>query len=148
MDDYVNNREAHLKTLMDEYNTTRDEAKRVFLVAIYCGNFILDGKEPTFHAELVNETRSIAKKITDQIPDIKTMVKNIKESTGVKSINGKVLSHYLQEFEHVIYYLEVSKYCISKIIIIDNDCFLQADGIMIPKVNIKSDTMKSLLIEL
>ena len=119
----------------------------MFLVAIYCGNFILEGKEPKFYAELVNEPRSIAKIITDQNPDIKTMVETIKESTGVTNIYGKVLSHYLQEFEHVILN-EVFTYCISKKIIVDNDCSLQADGIMIPNTNIKAGTVESLLIGL
>jgi len=29
----------------------RDDAKRVFLVAIYCGNFLLEGDEPDYYME-------------------------------------------------------------------------------------------------
>ena len=42
LDDYINNtREMYLMKLMTEYNVNRDDAKRVFLVAMYCGNFLL-----------------------------------------------------------------------------------------------------------
>jgi uncharacterized protein YeeX (DUF496 family) len=54
-----------------------------------------------------------------------------------------VLSHYLQEFEHIILD-EVFKYCTDKKYIIDNNCSLQADGIMIPKVNMKDSLLNEL----
>ena len=41
LDDYINNREMYLEKLMNEYKVNRDDAKRVFLVAMYCGNFLL-----------------------------------------------------------------------------------------------------------
>jgi len=37
----INTREMYLMKLMTEYNVNRDDAKRVFLVAMYCGNFLL-----------------------------------------------------------------------------------------------------------
>ena len=140
MDDYVNNREQHLKQIMDEFDVPRDDAKRVFLVAIYCGNFILEGKEPQFYTDLISETRSIAKIITNQNPEIKEMVE---QEEKVTNVNGKVLSHYLQEFEHLILD-EVFKYCVSKKCIVDNDCSLQADGIMIRKENYKESVLNEL----
>ena len=79
MDDYVNNREKYLEKLMTDYTVSRDDAKRVFLVAMYCGNFILEGCEPDYYMDLVAETRSIAKIITDQNPDIKSMVEMMKD---------------------------------------------------------------------
>jgi len=142
MDDYVNNRETYLNKLMTDYNVSRDEAKRVFLVAMYCGNFLLEGNEPDYYMELVAETRSIAQLITRQNPDIKSMVEIIKEE-DLSNLNGKVLSHYLQEFEHVIMD-EVFKYCTTKKYIVDNDCSLQADGIMIPKMNYKDSLLNEL----
>ena len=86
---------------MTDYNVSRDEAKRVFLVAMYCGNFLLERDEPDYYKELVAETRSIAQLITSQNPDIKSMVETMKDD-NISNLNGKVLSHYLQEFEHVI----------------------------------------------
>ena len=53
------------------------------------------------------------------------------------------MSHYLQEFEHVILD-EVFKYCTTKKYIVDNDCSLQADGIMIPKENYKGSLLSEL----
>mgnify|MGYP000329427290 CR=1 FL=1 len=146
LDDYINNRESYLNKLMTDYNVSRDEAKRVFLVAMYCGNFLLERDEPDYYKELVAETRSIAQLITSQNPDIKSMVETMKEDTNdsyISNLNGKVLSHYLQEFEHVIMD-EVFKYCVSKKYIIDNNCSLQADGIMIPKANYKDSLLNEL----
>ena len=141
LDDYINNREMYLEKLMTEYKVNRDDAKRVFLVAMYCGNFLLEGNEPDYYKELVAETRSIAKRITEENPDIKIMVEKMNEDDNathqyIKNIYGKVLSHYLQEFEHVILD-EVFKYCNHKKYIVENNCSLQADGIMIPKANFK-----------
>jgi ATP-dependent protease Clp ATPase subunit len=79
LDDYVNNRETYLNKLINKYKISRDEAKRVFLVAMYCGNFLIEGIEPDYYKELVAETRSIAKLITSQNPDIKSMVEDIKD---------------------------------------------------------------------
>ena len=73
--DDVNKRETYLNKLMTDYNVSRDEAKRVFLVAMYCGNFIIEGHELDYYMELVAETRSIAKQITDQNQDIKVWLK-------------------------------------------------------------------------
>ena len=143
LDDYINNRETYLNKLMTDYSVNRDDAKRVFLVAMYCGNFLLEGDEPDYYKELVAETRSIAKLITSQNPDIKSMVETMKEDDYISNLYGKVLSHYLQEIEHVILN-EVFMYCVNKKYIVDNNCSLQADGIMIPKVNYKD----SLLCEL
>ena len=129
---------------MTEYNVNRDDAKRVFLVAMYCGNFLLEGDEPDYYKDLVTETRSIAQLITSQNPDIKSMVEMMKEDEDyISNLNGKVLSHYLQEFEHVILN-EVFMYCVSKKYIIDNNCSLQADGIMIPKANYKDSLLNEL----
>ena len=97
--------------------------------------------------ELVAETRSIAQLITSQNPDIKSMVEIIKDEEKMHSIlsnlNGKVLSHYLQEFENVIMD-EVYMSCVSKKYIVNNNCSLQADGIMIPKVNMKDSLLNEL----
>jgi len=131
LDDYINNREMYLEKLMNEYKVNRDDAKRVFLVAMYCGNFLLEGNEPSYYKELVAETRSIAKHITEENPEIKNMVEEMNEDVNathqyIMNINGKVLSHYLQEFEHVILD-EVFKYCTNKKFIVENNCSLQAD---------------------
>jgi hypothetical protein len=88
---------------MTDYILNHDDAKKVFLVAMYCGNFLLEGNEPDYYKELVAESRSIAQLITSQNPDIKSMVEDIKEDDTqyISNLNGKCLSHYLQEFEHV-----------------------------------------------
>ena len=92
LDDYINNRKEHLLKIMADYNISRDEAKKVFLVATYCGDFIY-GEEPEFYTELVKETRSIAKRITSENPEIKVMVKKLNEEDVLTNLNGKVLSH-------------------------------------------------------
>ena len=143
LDDYVNNRETYLNKLMTEYNVNRDDAKRVLLVAMYSGIFLLEGDEPDYYMELVAETRSIAQLITSQNPDIKSMVEMMKDEEIISNLNGKVLSHYSQDCEHVIIN-EVFMYCVSKKYIVDNNCSLQADGIMIPKANYKDSLLNEL----
>jgi len=72
------------------------------------------------------------------------MVEEMKdEEEYISNLNRKCLSHYLQKFEHVIMD-EVYMYCVSKKIIVDNNCSLQADGIMIPKVNMKDSLLNEL----
>jgi hypothetical protein len=124
----------------------------VVLVAMYCGNFLYEGNEPDYYKELVAETRYIAQLITIYNPDIKSMVEMMKDEEIISNLNGKCFSHYLQEFEHVIMD-EVYMYCVSKKYIVDNNCSLQADGIMIPKANYKdsllcelNSTLKKLLV--
>ena len=51
LDDYINNRETYLNKLMTDYSVNRDDAKRVFLVAMYCDNFLLEGDEPDYYKE-------------------------------------------------------------------------------------------------
>lgn len=141
LDDYVDNRETHLKMIIDKYDTCRDEAKRVFLIAMYCGNFDIKGqKEPEFYKKLIKETRGIAVEVAKANPQIVKIVEDknfVNENEYVKNKNGKVLSLFLQEIEHQCLN-EMFKYCKSKGYIENNNCSLQADGIMIKKNKYKS----------
>jgi len=147
LDDYVINREKHLKNIMDDYDVDRDVAKRVFLVAMYCGNFLIENKkEPTIYKKLIKETRRIAQLVADANPDIVKMVENknyVNENEYLCNKNGKILAHFLQEIEHQILN-EMFIYCVDKKIIVDNNCSLQADGIMIKKENYKKSLLNNL----
>jgi hypothetical protein len=147
LDDYVKNREAHLKSVMEVYQCTRDVAKRVFLVAMYCGNFVIkDEDEPDFYKDLIKETRGIAKLVAAANPDIVAFVANKNNATEydyISNKNGKVMSHFLQEIEHQCLN-EMFLYCTKKGYIVDNNCSLQADGIMIPAKNYDEKILKNL----
>jgi hypothetical protein len=146
LDDYVNHREAHLKAVMEKYKCNRDDAKRVFLVAMYCGNFIIEGEEPDFYKALVKETRGIAQIVASSNPDIAAFVEDKNNATKyeyVSNKNGKVMSHFLQEIEHQCLN-EMFLYCTQKGYIVNNNCSLQADGIMIPAINYDEKILKNL----
>ena len=150
LDDYIKNRNQHLLKIMTDYNVDRDQAKKVFLVATYCGDFLIEGKpEPEFYSKLVKETRSIAKIVTEKNPMIKQMVIQLEKEKGkpLTNLNGKVLSHYLQEVEHVILN-QMYIYCVDNKFIINNDCSLQADGIMIPAITYNSDLLKKMSVHI
>jgi hypothetical protein len=136
---YVSNRDEILKETMDNYNCTRDEAKKLFISLMYYGSFDswpnAHKKEPTdFIYNFINELKLISEKFINVNPDIVKIVKALQK----KNLKGSVMSIILQEKERLI--LEcVYNYLNSKKIINKNDCVLCFDGIMIKanKYNVK-----------
>jgi hypothetical protein len=139
LNQYVSDRSEILKETMENYNCTRDEAKKLFISLMYYGTFdnwdVNTNKGPTdFIYNFVNELKLISEAFIKVNPDIVKIVKALQK----KNEKGSVMSIILQEKERVI--LEcVYNYLISKKIINNNDCVLCFDGIMIKanKYNIK-----------
>ena len=130
---YNNHRDAILTETMKTYGVDRDTAKRIFIVATYCGNFLLEDQAPSpFYVQFVDQMRRIAKRIADENPDIQSMVRELKEDDHgyVYNFHGKCLSYYLQELEHQILN-KTYLFLVQKQVIQGNVCSLQADGIMV-----------------
>ena len=140
LDNYVNNREAHLISVMELYQCTIDAAKLVFLVAMLVHSHL------AFYKELIKETRGIAKYVAAASPDIAAHVLDKNNATKyeyVSNKNGNVMSHFLQEIEHQCLN-QMFLYCAKNGYIVDNNCSLQADGIMIPADNYENKILKNL----
>jgi hypothetical protein len=130
LNQYVNNRDNILMETMQYYECNRDEAKKLYITLMYYGSFDNWGsninKEPTdFIYNFINELKIISEKFINANSDIVKIVKALQK----KNLKGSVMSIILQEKERII--LEcVYNYLIKKKII-QNDCVLCFDGIMI-----------------
>jgi hypothetical protein len=130
LNQYVNNRDEILMETMTYYECNRDEAKKLYITLMYYGSFDNWGsninKEPTdFIYNFINELKIISEKFISANSDIVKIVKALQK----KNLKGSVMSIILQEKERII--LEcVYNYLIKKKIV-QNDCVLCFDGIMI-----------------
>jgi hypothetical protein len=137
---YINNRDGYLKLVMDKYDVSREIAKTLFLSILYGGSYkkwIIDNNFTQLGLldEVVKYHESI-RNIMDLIvannAELSKWIINKKKQDNINK--ASVMSYYLQEKEALI--LEaLFLYCVEKKYIIDNNCVLCCDGIMIPKKN-------------
>ena len=162
---YVNNRAEKLKTIMEETGCSRNQAKILFIRLLYFGcvdNWCKDENiSPTkiskdtkkYLKRLSSELRLIAEEIIDENPEVKKYTSDQRKRKEErhqkeKQKNPKIeplkpynalasaFSHYVQEHEHKI--LEVMYYALKEYkLIIDNDCVLCFDGIMLNVEHVK-----------
>lgn len=144
LNEYVNNRDEILKNTMDYYECSRDEAKGLFIMLMYYGNFnnwsINTDKSPTlFIFNFVEELKIISEKIIKFNPDVLKIVKSLQK----KNEKGSVMSIILQQKERAI--LEcIYSYLVKKNKIINNECVLCFDGIMIKKAKYSNNLLTEL----
>ena len=129
---YVDNREALLEQTQIHYDCNRDDAKRLFIILAYYGAIDTWKKtnlEPfDFILDYQNELKAIGTKIIEANPSLIKTVSKLQK----KNETGSAVSIFLQEKERLI--LEcIYNYLVSKEIIVNNDCVLCFDGIMIQK---------------
>ncbi len=129
---YVENREKILEDVMTYYDCRREEAKQLFIILVYYGSINTwkkTDKEPfDFIIDFQNELKAIGSKITEANPALMKTVNKLQK----KNETGSAVSIFLQEKERLI--LEcMYNYLVSKQIIVNNDCVLCFDGIMIQK---------------
>lgn len=148
LNDYITNRAKHLKDVMEGYGVSRDSAKNLFIRLLYFGefeNWLKDNnmsnkeyKELKFITKFSNELNKIGSKIVSANKELK---KEIEKSKGEQLYEwkekGSIVSYFLQEKECQILE-EVFKYCRLNNIINDN-CVLCNDGLMIPKHSFKPE---------
>ena len=129
---YVDNREEILQQTQTHYNCSRDEAKRLFIILAYywaIDTWKKSNIEPfDFILDYQNELKNIGSKIIDANPSLIKTVSKLQK----KNETGSAVSIFLQEKERLV--LEcIYNYLVSKQVIVDNDCVLCFDGIMIQK---------------
>jgi len=138
---YVDNRNSHLNDIINLYNVSRDDAKKLFIRLLYFGSFESWAKElnlkikpSLFISNFKKEIQEIGKVIYNANDLLQEKLK------GRTNIIGSVVSYYLQEIESRI--LEsIYLYCVDNKIIVKNNCVLCADGIMIETVNYKPELL-------
>ena len=148
LEKYVNDREEYLNTIIDKYNTTRDEAKQLFIRLLYGGKFESWAKDhkirydniPKFIEKFYNEIQAIQLLITNSNKELKETIDKQKND-NVK--DNTVLSYYLQEIEHRILE-DAYLYCCENGYILNNHCVLIFDGFMIEKHFYKPELLTEL----
>ena len=147
---YIDNRAEILKEMMDYYNVSKDQAKQLFIQLLYfgtfeswCNNHNIENKEPQkFIKKFKDELNTIGEIIVGNNPKLLKAIQKIKEEQNVKSYNlkGSLCSYFLQEYESRI--LEtIYLYLLEKNLIINYNCVLCADGLMIEKANYKPELL-------
>ena len=123
---YILNREDILQQVIDEYKVTRDDAKHLFIILLFYGNFNTWIKDNGFDSsfvslpyinKLVNELATIGARLIVENPDIETIVKTFKK----KNIKGSVVSLILQHLEENILEIIYNKLGRPKIAILSFD---------------------------
>lgn len=131
---YVSNRDKYFDLVMKNYNVARSEAKQLFIMLLYLGSFNrwkkinnIIGDEISYISKLKNEIKNIGLIISDGNPDLKKCIKT--KYPKKTNITGSIMSYVLQEWEYRIIE-QIYIYCKDNQII-NNDCVICADGIMI-----------------
>jgi hypothetical protein len=143
---YVENRDSILVEVQREYNCDRDQAKLLFIILAYYGSFStwindnnIENKEPTdFIQDYINELQCIGLKIVQANPELLKAVKDAEK----KNEKASVVSIFLQEKERLVLEI-VFEYLKSKGII-NKECVLCFDGIMILKDKYSPDLLEEL----
>jgi hypothetical protein len=141
---YVKNRSEIISEVMQVFNVDRETTKKLFIRLMYIGSFKkwlkennkeeMDNSICKYIKKFKNEMNEISKIITENNKKLKYEIEEHKKENGDDdyNINSTCLSYYLQEYECII--LETMYNYLRNIgIIVNNNCVLCADGIMIPK---------------
>lgn len=144
---YVNNREKYINLVMDTYKCSKDDAKTLFIILLYFGSFNkwaenlnIKDDEIKFIHKLKKELKEIGKILVDNNKNLINLLQNkrLNDKSNKKNIVGGIVSYILQEWECQIIET-LYNYC-SDNQIINHDCVLCADGIMI-KANKYNDEL-------
>jgi hypothetical protein len=147
---FVKNREKIFQDCNEHLNINREEAKKLFIRLLYSGSFeywliennLEYNQNNKLHIFILNfeeNLKAINKVIVKNNPDLIKQIEKIKD----KIKNSSVQSYFLQEYECRVLDC-MYKYLVDNNIIINNDCALCADGIMIPKYNYNSNLLEKL----
>jgi phage/plasmid-associated DNA primase len=166
--DYVNNRQKYFDAITTAYGCNEEAAKNAFIMYAYGGGFkkwfeknkiIIENCSPTViqNGDEVCEIecmetfrksmRNIHKRVLEANPHLADVVRKLKHAAGKKegeyNLAGSVCSFVLQEYE-VRVLEQIFLYCNSKGLILDGNCVLCADGIMIEPRFYKPELLNTL----
>ena len=137
---------------MNIYKVSKDEAKQLYIQLLYFGSFeswcknhnkIIRSEPLKFIVKFKNELKTIGEIIVGNNPKLSKAIEKRKEEQNIKDYNlkGSVCSYFLQEYESRI--LEAIFLYLKEQNIINNDCVLCADGLMIPKDKYKPELLNN-----
>jgi hypothetical protein len=144
LEKYVKNRETILNDVIKYYNVDKAIAKNLFIILIYFGtidtwinnNKIKNSKLeiPEYIENLIDELKEIGIKISNENKELNKLIEKRKKKQNKEKYNyiGSSVSYFLQEIECEILEI-IYNYCIRNEIILNNNCVLCADGLMIDK---------------
>ena len=146
---YVDNRAEILKETQNVYKVSRDDAKNLFIRLAYFGTFdnwindlnivACDRQQTDFIANYINELKHIGTHIQLANADLTKQVKKLQKENEKASI----VSIFLQDKERQILEL-VYEYLVNNKYIINKNCVLCFDGIMIEQKYYKPDLLNEL----
>ena len=139
---YINNREKVLSQFMNATGLVRDDAKEFMIILMYggsvygyCRQHKIKCMLPYYFKAFEKETKAIFKAIIESNLELAKDLKEVRKKDY--NFDGSVSSYYLQEFERRI--LErVYTFFKKRGIIVDNDCILSFDGIMVNKARFEN----------
>jgi hypothetical protein len=147
---YIKDRNNILQTIMKIYNVNKEQAKELFIRIMYGGTFEswakdndINEKPIKYITDFMSEFNNITNIIIKFNNELDGCVRKYKESNNEKYQKGCSLSYYAQEYERRILEI-VFNYLVEKKYIIDNNCVLCFDGIMIPKDNYRIEILSEL----
>jgi hypothetical protein len=152
---YNQQRDTILHDICNKYFVSRDDAKTLFIIHLYLGSFkswadkleIVDEKPTDFLMDFANELKAISVDIEKANPQLKKDVEkaNKKEDRAKKQKfwRSTIMSLFLQDWERRILE-EVYNYLCHHKYIIDNDCVLCFDGIMIHNSRYNEELLSAL----
>jgi len=141
LNEYCNNRDYFINLVSKKYNVDRDKSKNLFIRLLYHGSYNKWLKDNNFNEndiideiiKLNEEINTIYNIVKINNKDIENELKLIKDNVSETSI----MSYYLSEIENRILE-EIYIYCCNNNYILNNDCCLCFDGIMISKDNLNN----------
>ena len=144
---YVDNRTEILKETQDIYKVSRDDAKNLFIRLAYFGVFdnwinelgIEHKQQTNFISNYINELKHIGSIIQLANNDLTKQVKKLQKENEKASI----VSIFLQDKERQILEL-VYEYLVNNKYIINKNCVLCFDGIMIDSKYYKPELLQEL----
>ena len=140
LEKYVNKRDKYLNLIIDHYNVDKAKAKELFIILLYFGSFKRWAEDNKIEKEIIEpieklriELKNIGTELSNNNKDLAKLIENkilmSKNKKKNKNIIGTTISFILQEWEcQILEQLYI--YCTDKKII-NNDCVLCADGLMI-----------------
>ena len=145
---YVDNRAEILKETQNVYKVSRDDAKNLFIRLAYFGTFdswindlniVVNKQQTDFIANSINELKHIGTHIQLANADLTKQVKKLQKDNEKASI----VSIFLQDKERQTLEL-VYEYLVNNKYIMNENCVLCFDGIMIEQKYYKPDLLNEL----
>lgn len=143
LNDYIGNRDKWINMVSNTYNIDTGKSKSLFIKLLYSGSYLKWLNENKIDENnMIDEIIELTKELKQIYKIIKNNNKLIYDDLKLKDAkvcDTTIISYFCSEIENRI--LEnIYIFCVDNNIIINNDCSLCYDGIMLKKENINDIT--------